>query len=98
MSQNLIEIVLKGSFDQFVSFWADLSPEAQKEQLLSPLKDGMNILHLCCSQGYTKHVQHVLAVAEKHFVLRDFVDARTADEKFGCSALFFAIRMGHGGF
>lgn len=58
----------------------------------------MNILHLCSSQGYIKHVQHVIAVAEKHLAVRDYVDSITTDDKYRCTALFFAIRMGHGGF
>lgn len=37
-------------------------------------------------------------MAEKHFSLKDYTDVKTTDDKYKCSALFFAIRMGHGGF
>ena len=37
-------------------------------------------------------------IAGKHWVVKDYINTLTQDEKYKSSALFFAIRMGHGGF
>jgi len=68
----------------------------------------MNILHLCCSQGYTTHVVELINVASNQYIIKDFLDSVTivpspdnnlenpTNQK--CTALFFAIKSGHGGF
>ena len=31
-------------------------------------------------------------------LVKEYINIKTTDEKYKCSALFFAIMMGHGGF
>ena len=67
----------------------------------------MNILHVCCSQGYTSHVVELINAASNQFIIKEFLDSVTSihpDSNLEnpptkrCTALFFAIRSGHGGF
>ena len=76
--------------------------------MLQDLQNGMNILHLCCSQGYTTHVVELINVASNQYIIKDFLDSVTIvsspegnlenPSKQTCTALFFAIKSGHGGF
>ena len=59
----------------------------------------MNLLHLCCSQGYSSHVTVVLEVAQIQFDLKPYTDALVdAPDSNKDTALFYAIKCGHGGF
>jgi len=46
---SLIDIVKQGSLSKFTDYLNSISAEAQEEALIKPLKEGMNILHLCSS-------------------------------------------------
>ena len=62
----------------------------------------MNVLHLCSSQGFTRHVAEIIDIANKHFIVSDYLDSVTKIEENNKTqkktSLFFAIEMGHGGF
>ena len=50
---ELIDIIKKGSVADFKAAFKKLPVETQKEHLKQKLQNGMNVFHICCSQGYT---------------------------------------------
>lgn len=42
--------------------------------------NGMNVLHVCCSQGYTGHVNALIDAAGKHFEVEEYLDIVTGVE------------------
>ena len=113
MEKDLIQILKEGSVDKFKSALQKATKESA-EKLLEIHQNGMNLLHICCSQGYTAHVQVLLNIAEKHLILKEYLNTVTSvpsDEQIKMSnlkaesldrsqtsALVYAIRSGHGGF
>jgi len=107
----LIQILKGGSIDKFNAFFASKSPKEVADCLRQDLQSGMNILHLCASQGYTAHVKALLGSINKEdpdyvnsltcsgeFKMSDLKEGEKQEKPQRCSALFFAINCGHGGF
>lgn len=113
---ELIELVKKDTnIDRFRSLLEKQDVEVQKSWLMQKYHNGMNVMHVCCSQGYTAHVNVLIKAAEKHFMVKEYLDQFTGFDvpqegqvesqlkdngakQVRMTALFYAIRSGHGGF
>ncbi|CDW78142.1 ankyrin repeat family protein [Stylonychia lemnae] len=86
------KVAKSGDFPKFESQLAKtLAPE-----LVAPIQDGRNLLHIICASGYTKYAQLLLNSATQKQILSELLDSK--EEKEGQTPLFFAIRCAPNGF